>query len=236
MIYKFSYYCLIFFIFSFFGYLCEVVSVSIIDKKINLNRGYFIGPYLPIFGFGSLFILLFLDKYKNDYLVLFVLGMVACCILEYVTSYVLEKIFKLRWWDYSNKRFHINGRVSLETGLLFGFGSIFIVWFSNNYLYNLLDKIPHNILIFISMIFLICFIIDFFVSTSIIIGLRRTRLTFDEDDDTEKVRNEMFKELSKHMYLYKRFIDSFPRIRLDDESFAMINKTLEKIRKKGNNE
>ena len=122
MIYKFSYYCLIFFIFSFFGYLCEVVSVSIIDKKINLNRGYFIGPYLPIFGFGSLFILLFLDKYKNDYLVLFVLGMVACCILEYVTSYVLEKIFKLRWWDYSNKRFHINGRVSLETGLLFGFG------------------------------------------------------------------------------------------------------------------
>ena len=236
MLYTFSYYCLIFFIFSIFGYLCEVVSVSIIDKRINLNRGYFIGPYLPIFGFGSLFILIFLDKYKNDYLVLFVLGMISCCILEYVTSYVLEKIFKLRWWDYSNKKFHINGRISLETGLLFGFGSVFIVWFSNKYLYNLLDKIPHNILIIISMFLLVCFIIDFFVSTSIIIGLRKTRLAFNELDDTEKVRNEMFKELSKHIYLNKRFIDSFPRIRLDDESFAKINKILEKIRKKGNDE
>ena len=152
MIYNFAYYFMIFMIFSIFGYLCEVVSVSIIDKRINLNRGYFIGPYLPIFGFGSLFILLFLNKYRNDYLVLFVLGMISCCILEYFTSYVLEKIFRLRWWDYSDKKFNINGRISLETGLLFGFGSIGIVWFTNNFLYDLLSKIPHTSLIIISLI------------------------------------------------------------------------------------
>ena len=233
MVYNLAYYFLIFFIFSVFGYLCEVISVSIIDKKINLNRGYFIGPYLPIFGFGSLLIIFLLKNYSNDYIVLFVLGMALCITLEYVTSYLLEKIFGLRWWDYSDKTININGRVSINTGLLFGLGSIFVLWVTNNFLYSTLNKIPDNNLIIISTFLLFILIIDFLFSTSIIVGLKNNRDEISSLDNTEEVRKIMHKEISKHIFLYKRFIDAFPRIRLDDEYFARINRYLERKRKKG---
>ena len=233
MVYYLAYYFLIFFIFSMFGYLCEVISVSIIDKRINLNRGYFIGPYLPIFGFGSLLIILLLKDYNYDYIVLFILGMFLCVTLEYVTSYLLEKIFGLRWWDYSDKTININGRVSINTGLLFGLGTIFVLWITNDYLIILLDKIPNNILIIISSVLFIIFVLDFLVSTSIIVGLKNNRDDIIKSDNTEEIRKVMSEKISKHLFLYKRFIDAFPRIRLDDEVFAKINRYLERKRKKG---
>jgi len=65
-------------------------------------------------------ITILLQKYSNDPIALFALGMIICAILEYFISYLLEKIFKARWWDYSTKKFNINGRVCLETMIPFG--------------------------------------------------------------------------------------------------------------------
>ena len=115
---------IIFFFYSVVGYIVEVTSCSIKSKKLTLSRGYLIGPYIPIFGFGGLFMTTLLSKYQNDILSLFINSMVYCCLLEYITSLVLEKIFKLRWWDYSDRRFNINGRVCLENGILFGIAGI----------------------------------------------------------------------------------------------------------------
>ena len=102
--YSFWLLVIIFFFYSVVGYIVEVTSCSINNKKVTLSRGYLIGPYIPVFGFGGVIMVYFLSKYQNDILSLFINSMFYCCVLEYFTSLLLEKIFKLRWWDYSNKK------------------------------------------------------------------------------------------------------------------------------------
>ena len=98
MIYVVCSWFLLFLLYSMFGYIIEVISVSIHAKKWVFNRGFLIGPYLPIYGFGSLIMVLFLNRYENDLLALFVMSAFLCTLLEYITSLIMEKIFQLRWW------------------------------------------------------------------------------------------------------------------------------------------
>ena len=79
--YKAIYVFLIFFIYSIIGYLCEVMGIFFETGKLNFSRGYFIGPYLPIFGFGSLIITYYLNRYQNDLVALFIMGSFFCCLL-----------------------------------------------------------------------------------------------------------------------------------------------------------
>ena len=127
---------LVFIIYSIIGYLVEISSCSIWEKKIVFSRGYMIGPYIPIYRVGSLIISLLLDKYKNDIVVLFIMGMVLCILLEYFTSLFMEKIFKLRWWDYSDRKFNVDGRICLENGVLFGIGGVFVVKYLNPFIFD----------------------------------------------------------------------------------------------------
>ena len=92
---------LIFLIYSFGGWLIESIG-NLITKKKFVNRGFLIGPYCPIYGLGVILITLLLSRYKEDLIVLFFLSAILCGILEYFTSFFMEKLFKARWWDYSN--------------------------------------------------------------------------------------------------------------------------------------
>ena len=113
ILYNFSYYFLLFFIYSFIGYICEVIYCFILDKGKFQNRGFLYGPYCPIYGFGAIAIIVLLSKYEQYPIVLFVMGAIVASIIEYITSYLMEKIFNNKWWDYSNKKFNINGRICL---------------------------------------------------------------------------------------------------------------------------
>ena len=97
----------IFIIYSILGWLMEVIIVSSKKRKITA-RGFLIGPWCPIYGFGALFITLLLKKYYNDPVALFIMSFLMGTILEYVTSYLMEKLFHARWWDYSDHKFQIN--------------------------------------------------------------------------------------------------------------------------------
>ena len=103
-------YFLLFLIYSTCGWLVETIGEVFKSGKL-VNRGFLIGPYCPIYGYGVLLITLLLSKYKNDILLTFILAMVICGVLEYLTSYFMEKIFHARWWDYKRMRFNINGIV-----------------------------------------------------------------------------------------------------------------------------
>ena len=131
MLDSFCYIFLIFIIYSFIGYLIEITNCSIREKKLVFNRGFFLGPYLPIYGISCLLMGSFIIRYKSDLLTVFVMSAFVCTTVEYITSYVLEKIFKARWWDYSDHRFHINGRVSLTTSLGFGTLGLILVYIFN---------------------------------------------------------------------------------------------------------
>lgn len=225
---------LLFVIYSFTGYLVEVFSVSITQKKIIFSRGYLIGPYLPIFGVGSMIVTLFLKKYQNDILALFIMTVVFCCIIEYFTSLILEKLFNLRWWDYSKNKFNLNGRICLEVGVLFGVGGIFIIKIFNPIVFNFLGLINKNIIMFISTTIFIIMIIDFIVSTIAVIKLKIDTSKYKNLDATNIIKEEVRKSLNKYNYFYKRIIKAFPEISKNNKNIIhlkeIIDKTKEQIK------
>ena len=117
-----SNYFLYFLIYSFLGWFWEVMLYIVRDHKL-VNRGFLNGPYCPIYGCGAVLFVLLAENFCSNPIVLFLLGGLIACVLEYITSYVLEKLFHARWWDYSDYKFHINGRVSLIGYVFFGLGA-----------------------------------------------------------------------------------------------------------------
>lgn len=206
-------YCLLFitfFIYSVIGYITEVSCVSIRSKKLVLSRGFLIGPYLPIFGIGGLFMSLFLTKYDKSLIELFVMSMTSCLTIEYIGSLLLEKIFKLRWWDYSNKKYNINGRICLETGILFGLGGIVVVKLINPLLNSLLLSIPKPIIILIGIILSLIFITDLIISINITYNFKINFEKYNNKDATEEIRRLIRDELARKHSLTYRLLNSFP--------------------------
>ena len=126
----FKIYFLTFIIYSFVGWIMETLFCFFVTKKM-VNRGFLIGPICPIYGVGCMLLIFLLNKYINQPIALFALSIIVCSILEYFTSYIMEKLFKVRWWDYSDKKFNINGRICLETMVPFGILGTLIVYFMN---------------------------------------------------------------------------------------------------------
>lgn len=213
MVYNFCSLFLLFLSYSIIGYFVEIVSVSLTEKKIVLNRGFLIGPYLPIYGFGAICMIMFLEKYQHDILALFVMGVVICTILEYLTSLIMEKIFKLRWWDYSHKRFNINGRVCLENGVLFGLGGVFIVKVVNPLISGVIYWFPSWLTIVLGIFLLLVFITDIVESAYITFKLKINVNNYINQDATAEIKKEIMKALQKNTTLTTRLLNAFPNIR-----------------------
>ncbi len=224
-------YFLLFMIYSIIGYLVEVICVSFADKKLTTSRGFLIGPYLPIYGTGALIMTCFLSKYKNDVLALFIMSTILCTILEYMTSYVLEKIFKLRWWDYSEQSFNINGRVCLSNGVLFGFGGVIVVELVNPILKELLYNIPTWLIISLGVFLLAVFIIDLTISMYIMTRLKINVSKYTKKDASNIIRKEVQEVLKKNTYLTNRLFKSFPHIKsLNNKDFRSFQELFYKTR------
>ena len=133
-------YFLLFIIYAVAGWIMEV-TCKLIQYKRFINRGFLIGPYCPIYGYGALLITFLLGRYKYDALVLFVMAIVVCGTLEYLTSLVMEKMFKARWWDYSQRKFNLNGRVCLGTIIPFGILGLMVTYVTNPFLLGYRFKI-----------------------------------------------------------------------------------------------
>ena len=217
---------LIFFIYSTLGWILESLYVSIRYKKVA-NRGFLIGPYCPIYGCGSILIILYLNQYKNNAITIFLLGLLLCSILEYITSYLMEKIFKARWWDYSDKLFNLNGRVCGENALLFGLGSVFIIYILNPIINKFLSLFPPISLHILSIIFLIIFITDTISSFEIIKKLKRNIKDIDiniNKDSTEELKiivartinNKIERRKAQISIFQKRIIKAFPYLDLNN--------------------
>ena len=120
------YYFLLFIIYSFMGWLYESIWCSLCEGKL-VNRGFLAGPFCTVYGFGALLVILTLSDVKDNLLALFFASIVVTNTLEYLTSYILEKCFAVRWWDYSHYRFNLNGRVCLLGAVAFGTMSVLLL-------------------------------------------------------------------------------------------------------------
>lgn len=210
MIIKIEQYILLFFIYSFAGWLMESTG-DLIKKKKFVNRGFLIGPYCPIYGCGVLLITILLQKYNNDIPLTFLLSILICGTLEYMTSYIMEKIFKARWWDYSTKKFNINGRICLETLIPFGIAGTFIIYIANPFLLKYIEMIP-NIVMHVGIgILIFLYIIDLIVSLKIILNLKE--MTRELKDNTMEISEKVRKIILKKLRLYRRLVNAFPRVK-----------------------
>ncbi|MCI8941502.1 MAG: putative ABC transporter permease [Oscillospiraceae bacterium] len=128
---KFSYTFLLLIIYSILGWCGEMIYCSAGQRKLCEKRGFLNGPICPIYGHGALVVLLCLHGGCKNPLLTFLLGAVLTSLVEYITSFAMEKLFHMRWWDYSQYKFHLNGRVCLLNSTLFGLASVFLCHFAN---------------------------------------------------------------------------------------------------------
>ena len=125
MLFGFTFYQIAFYflIYSFLGWCCEVAYAAITLGKL-VNRGFLNGPVCPIYGFGMLALLFFLTPLVHRYLLLFFWGMVIPSAIELVGGWILYKIYRTRWWDYTDKPFNLGGYICLEFCIYWGIGSM----------------------------------------------------------------------------------------------------------------
>lgn len=202
-------YLLLFIIYTIIGYFCEVITCTITDKKLSFFRGFLIGPWIPIYGYGAILMVILLSGIKN-YVLLFLVSMLLCSILEYLTSYVMEKIYKMRWWDYSQNKFNLNGRICLLNAILFGIGGVIVCAFANPIISKYINMIPFNIRLIITSLLVILFIIDTIVSNRIVNKLKKNANKYSSKDATEEIKSEILYEVSVNIKSYTRILKAFP--------------------------
>lgn len=204
----------LFFLFMFYsivGWVLEVIYSAIIDHKF-VNRGFLIGPYCPIYGFGCLMITVFLWNNTQDFAGVFLKSVFICSILEYFTSYLLEKIFKYRWWDYSNKKYNINGRICLETMIPFGLGACLIARVINPFLFKVFGLMNNTFSTILFIILFVIIIIDTLFSNIFVYKISKVQKN-TKTDSTEELKAKMIEFITKGRTFYKRIFDSFPDLK-----------------------
>ncbi len=202
-------YFILFMIYSFMGWCMEVLTVFIPKKKF-VNRGFLIGPYCPIYGYGCLLIIILLKNNLDDPLALFLKAIVICSLLEYFTSFFMEKLFNARWWDYSNKKFNINGRICLETMLPFGILACLVMYVLNPFFESKINLLPDLAVLIIAGILFVIYLVDNIVSFKIISGFSKTVKKVAKDS-TEEITNKVRSVLKQKNILTKRLTEAFPK-------------------------
>ncbi len=226
MINKIATIFILFLFYSFIGWLWEVID-KIVEEKKFVNRGFLIGPYCPIYGVGCTLLTLLLNKYIDNKITLFIYAVIICSILEYFTSYFMEKIFHARWWDYSKQKFNLNGRICAETMIPFGIFGCLIVGYVNPFLLKILSNINHTVLNYTALILLLIFMLDFSVSFGVIMNFRNTISTL-EKDATEQITKKVREILSSQGHVYKRLMDAFPHFKDTREYLLELSKRINK--------
>ncbi len=153
-------YILLFFFYSAAGWCLESLYCSIGEKRF-VNRGFLTGPLCPIYGTAALvLIILIYNPFRDNPLAVFVLGIILCDIVEYITSYLMEKLFSARWWDYTYEFMNIGGRICLKHTLYWGVISIIFVKTIHPAVDNLYSKIDGPYLKLILFAVLAVFALD----------------------------------------------------------------------------
>ena len=205
--YKVEIYILLFFIYSFMGWLMEMIVCNLGKKEI-VNRGFLIGPICPIYGNGCLLIILLLKKYLDDPFALFVMAVLICSVLEYFTSWMMEKLFKARWWDYSEKKFNINGRICLKNCIGFGLLGILIMYIVNPFIVKQLLKLNKTLVLVVVIVLSVIYVVDNIMSLKVIQSFKKVAKTIHKDS-TAEITKRVRKVLSEKGVLYRRLIKAF---------------------------
>lgn len=164
---------LAFLTYSFLGWVCETVYCSIGQRKF-VNRGFLNGPLCPVYGFGAMAVLFFLRPVRENLLVLYLSGVLVTSVIEYITGFLLEKLFATKWWDYSTYRFNIHGRVCLRNSLMFGVLSVIAARVIDPVVQGMIASLPDWLCIAFTAAFAVILTADCTVTVRTILELNGT--------------------------------------------------------------
>ena len=173
-----------FYIYCFIGWIWETCYVSICEKKF-VNRGFMKGPLLPIYGSGALCVLLVSEPFKGNYVLMAVVGMLAATVLEYITGAVMEALFRVRYWDYSDEFLNLNGYVCLKSTLCWGVMTLGMVYVIHPPVQAFVSGLKENMVRLLDMVITILAVADFSTSFKDAWGFRNLLIR------AEKLRDEM---------------------------------------------
>lgn len=221
----------LFFIYSVAGWVTEVF-LKFLEYKRFINRGFLIGPYCPIYGAGAVLITVggkLLSPVDRTWAMSFLIAFVLCGLLEYLTSYILEKYFHARWWDYTERPMNLHGRVWIGNLILFGIGGVFILEDFNPRLLALAHRLEPRlfaaILIAVSILFVADAVMSYFIMNLLKQGVEKSRA-----DKSEEIAAEVRYLLENRSVFHKRILDAYPELTFRTE---MVKARLERIRKEG---
>lgn len=161
-----------FFILSFAGWLGEVAFAAVVEHKF-VNRGFLNGPFCPIYGTGAVAMYLVLLPTRDNFVLLFIGSMVIGSAVEWITGFILEKIFHQKWWDYSDIPYNLNGYICLGFSLVWGAAGVLVVHVLMPSLSNLIALIPHTLgLVLLSVIAAVT-LADFIITVISITGMQK---------------------------------------------------------------
>ncbi|MBQ3724748.1 MAG: hypothetical protein II904_04445 [Oscillospiraceae bacterium] len=212
---------LLFFAYAFLGW-CIEVTLKYFQFHRFINRGFLTGPWLPIYGSGASLITVVikgLAPLEFSAGTTFIVSFFLCGFLEYMTSYVLEKRFHARWWDYSQKPMNLHGRVWIGNLVLFGLGGVVIVDLINPLLLRLSAHMSFPLREIMALSLSAVFVADY-VTSHFVLKLVKTSVERSEADDTEAISKEVRLLLSNRSIFHRRFAEAYPEVVYKTERIA----------------
>lgn len=198
---------LIFMTYAFGGWAMEVI-ISLLQRRKLVNRGFLVGPICPIYGVGALLLSLVVSSDESP-LVIFCVAVVGSAVLEYGISYIMEKLFRVRWWDYTDQPFNLNGRICAESVLAFGVIGVLILKIINPALLALYSSMPQFLMLLLAAILAAWLIFDIALSLWLMLGVRVTVGTVQRDA-TDEIAARVHEVLTDKGKLNRRLVKAFP--------------------------
>lgn len=189
--------CFYFFIYGFLGWCVEVAFHAIKVNKF-VNRGFLNGPICPIYGVGVCIVISLLTPYKDNLILLYITSTILVTALEYVTGWVLEKVFHNKWWDYSNMPLNIKGYVCLIFSLAWGVGCVIIVDFVHPLFQLVVTHIPMVLGMVMIVILGLVMFADLYVTAAAIFKMNAKLARMDEiARELHKISDEIGENIYK---------------------------------------
>lgn len=200
-----------FIVYSFLGWVAEVAYAFKNQRKF-VNRGFLHGPLCPIYGSCLLLIILLLSNFEGNFFKLFIIATIATSVIEYFTGVILEKLFKTKYWDYTEDPFNLHGRICLHFSIMWGLASIGMVKIVHPTIMSFVNKIPSNVQQPLFFILFILLVMDFALTLKSLINFK-------------KFSNLMQLDLGSLAQKYELFVDSHNIVdKLQQLKLKLLNK------------
>lgn len=225
-------YFYLFLIYSFLGWIMEIIY-AFIKSKYFINRGFLLGPLCPIYGFGALLIIIF-NKifYNSNIFYVFLNSIILTSFIEYITGYILEYFFKTTWWDYTNEKYNIKGRICLKFSMLWGVISLLILYVISPLLFKIISKLNNTFIYKYSYILILILFIDITYSIYEATQFKKSMIILCKI--RIEIQNKVRKDLDKIHILksrHNRILKAFPNIKIDSKNINVILKNIIKMNK-----